>query len=101
VEYQPASLSGFLKDKQDDFGYFWRKEDRINTIEYVGYDRNVEIGSIVVEHTKTEDGLKRLEECNWAWEQAKIKNPDGICLRDVMEEIRIKYEIYHRPQDNH
>jgi hypothetical protein len=94
MPYQPATLADLLKNKEDDFGYFWKKEDRGDTVEYVGYDGDTEIGSMVVSHS--EDGLKRFKECNWAWEQARLKKPNGISLNDVMEEIRLRYETYKK-----
>jgi len=95
MNWQPASLADFLPEKKtDDFGYVWIKERRNHTLEFVGYCDDVEIGSIVLAHENCQFGEARVKECQYAWEQAKIKHPDGICLNDVMEEIRSRWDVY-------
>lgn len=79
VDWQPASLWDYLKDKTDG-DYHWRKERRDFANCYVCFYGKKEIGLIPVEYEETD-----VEWRNW-WKAARQRH-DGLSLNKLMNEI--------------
>lgn len=101
--FEARSLSDFVPSEEtDEFGYVWKKVQREHTLEIVGYDGEVEMGSIVLNHDSSEAAAERAEEISWVQERTDILYPDGCdegggqTLGRNMEIIRQQYETYKK-----
>ncbi len=86
-------LSDFLPDEyMDDYGYVWKKEQRSHTVEWVGYHRYKEIGSIILEYDNSSEAKERIDQFSWIETKVREANPEGIVVRTLEEMIINQYE---------
>lgn len=81
--------------RTDEFGYVWRRVQREHTVEIVGYDGDVEIGTALITRSdNSPEALKRMEEISWVEDRVNVMYPDGVTANRLMEVVRRQYDIY-------